>query len=272
MNTLGTDYIDVGFLHFVSPNEYSLVFEPGKIMDVAEELRQSGIIRNIALSTHDPFFSVKIIEEYDIDVLMIQVNLVGHTRPGMNELLRLCVERNVGLVAMKPYAGGRLLQPNRTVYLKESSAGRKGGRKKMPKQITPLQCIHYVLSQPGVSTVVPGAGSAKEIEEVLEYSDMEKTGLDFAPLLEFFHEYQDGQCVYCNHCLPCPADINIGEMLRFFDMYGDENTEQARKQYETFEQPASACIECGKCEERCPFSVPVISFMNRIKERFPRVE
>ena len=141
----------------------------------------------------------------------------------------------------------------------------------MPKQITPLQCIHYVLSQPGVSTVVPGAGSAKEIEEVLEYSDMEKTGLDFAPLLEFFHEYTDGECVYCNHCLPCPAEINIGEMLRFFDMYGDENTDQARKKYETFEQPASACIECGKCEERCPFSVPVISYMNRIKERFARV-
>lgn len=268
LETLDTPYIDVGFLHFVSPNEYEQVFEPGKIMDIALEYRQRGIIRHIAMSTHDPFFSMKIINEYDIDVLMIQVNVLGHTRPGMNELLKLCIEKDVGLVAMKPYAGGRLLRANKTVYLKESSVGRKGGKKKMPKEITPLQCLHYVLSQPAVSTVVPGPSSAEEIREVLGYSEMEKDSLDFAPLLEFFNEYQNGACVYCNHCLPCPADINIGEMLRFFDSYGDSADGEARNTYKTLEQPASACIECGNCEERCPFSVPVISLMRRIRDEF----
>jgi predicted aldo/keto reductase-like oxidoreductase len=61
-----------------------------------------------------------------IGVLMFLVNLYDHHRdPARAALLETCVEHQVGVVAMKPYHGGRLL----------STVGRSTG-------ITPTQCLH----------------------------------------------------------------------------------------------------------------------------------
>ena len=76
-----------------------------------------------------------------------------------------------------------------------------------------------------------------------------------------------GKCVYCNHCEPCPAGIDIGAVNKFCDLarIGDE---MAREHYLVLEKNASDCISCGHCNSRCPFSVDQMSRMQEIKEFF----
>ena len=65
------------------------------------------------------------------------------------------------------------------------------------------------------------------------------------------------RCTYCDHCLPCPEGIRIGDLLRAADM-GDRRAAGVDTG-----SPASACTACGLCEKRCPFEVPVIT---RVRE------
>jgi hypothetical protein len=66
-----------------------------------------------------------------------------------------------------------------------------------------------------------------------------------------------GQCIYCNHCLPCPADIDIGRTIHLFDQAQAGFTPQMRAEYAALPARASDCTECGVCMERCPYEVDV---------------
>jgi len=114
----------------------------------------------------------------------------------------------------------------------------------------------------------------------LEASDEEK---DFSSIITEFQEDLKGNCVYCNHCLPCPVGIDIGRIIQMVDkaMYnisddlkGDYKTlrkkinfyypgriRTSRSQFKGLSIKASECVECGVCMERCPFDVDVISKM-----------
>ncbi|MBR4485123.1 MAG: 4Fe-4S dicluster domain-containing protein, partial [Erysipelotrichaceae bacterium] len=72
-------------------------------------------------------------------------------------------------------------------------------------------------------------------------------------------------CVYCNHCKPCPAGIDIGLVNKYYDlaMAGDR---MAVEHYKTLEINADACIGCGHCDSRCPFNVKQSEKMQEIKE------
>ena len=80
-----------------------------------------------------------------------------------------------------------------------------------------------------------------------------------------------GHCLYCNHCLPCPAGINIGQvnkLLHSLDGETPANWTAAHAQYAALPVKASACIRCGQCEARCPFDVPVRNAMDQAVQAF----
>jgi predicted aldo/keto reductase-like oxidoreductase len=70
-------------------------------------------------------------------------------------------------------------------------------------------------------------------------------------------------CMYCNHCLPCPVGIDIAATTRIADTAGYETNANIASEYEALSVKASDCTECGVCLERCPFGVDVIANMNR---------
>jgi ferredoxin len=70
-----------------------------------------------------------------------------------------------------------------------------------------------------------------------------------------------GVCVYCNHCLPCVAGINIGGVLRLAAAAQVDAPEALLEEYRRLPVKASACTQCGACAERCPFGVDVIKRM-----------
>lgn len=101
--------------------------------------------------------------------------------------------------------------------------------------------------------------------------------LDYSQILERCQEDLRGNCVYCNHCLPCPVGINIGQVIRRLDSilrrsakdgsswdasyYSPERIQLGRNK--DFTSAPSNCTECEVCVKRCPFEVDIISKMRQ---------
>ncbi len=237
LRRLRTDYVDVLFLHNCDePDDYEVVIT--QHFELADRFRRQGKARFIGFSGHTPAVALRAVTSGLVEVLMSQVHLLEHNREGREPLLDACVERDLGLVAMKPYAGGKLLRDQ------ASSA------------VRPVSCLAYALAQRGVTTVVPGAQDQTELREALSYLEATDSQRDFAPALRDLGAADEGSsCVYCNHCLPCPVGLDIGGVTRLFDMARRGGLDAAREAYARLDVGASECVNCGDCADRCPWSV-----------------
>ncbi len=251
LSRLHTDFVDIAFLQFVSKGRnFRKVMDPGGLLDLALRLQQDGKAGLIGVSGHDVSVALKAARHGRIDILMFPINLTTDSLLRERNLLNACVSEKVGLVAMKPFAGGRLLQ------LSDS------------RSVTPVQCVNYALSQTGVSTVIPGVKSVLELEEALQFFDATDEEKDFSSIIADLQQYSRGECVYCNHCLPCPMVINIGETMRLLDTARRGISPNLQTSYDALSAKASLCTECGACSERCPFEVDVVSKIRQVIELF----
>jgi len=84
---------------------------------------------------------------------------------------------------------------------------------------------------------------------------------DFSSALAEFGEFQAGECVYCNHCLPCPAGIDIGAVMRLLSRARARPSRALRDEYDALPANGADCTHCGACVSRCPFGVDPTSGM-----------
>jgi len=270
-----TGYADVLFLHNCdSPSDYAAVMDPHGLVGLAKRFQKEGKARFIGFSTHTVSTALKAVASPHIDVLMFPISAAGNAVPGRKALFAACAARNIGLVAMKPYAGGKLLSGARTLELERWHLGGKPARltksahaERLLARITPVRCLSYVLAQPGVSTVVPGCKNKRELAAALRYFGAPPAERDFSSLVSRYKTHVKGQCVYCNHCLPCPSKIDIGATIRALESArgvrpGGRQGAPSGRRRERGVNP-TACIECGACVRRCPFGVDVIAAMRK---------
>jgi len=269
-----TDHVDILLLHNSdSQEDYDNLMKPGGLLEMATRFQREGKVRFIGFSGHNTVTSRQAVESGTIDVLLFPINLANHALPGRKELLDTCITHRVGLVIMKPFAGGNLLSEENLIKVADMQMGRRelpGARMRFTKSnmITPVQCLSYILAQEAVSTVIPGCASVEQLEASLEYFKATEAQKDYAPLLPDFEVFETGQCVYCNHCLPCPSEIDIGLATRLMKKAEQELTPELQKQYDEMSAKASDCIQCGDCMERCPFAVDVIANMEQAVAAF----
>jgi predicted aldo/keto reductase-like oxidoreductase len=241
--------------------DYEKAVNPGGPIDLARRLHQEGKARAIGISAHSVEIAAKAVESGHFDVLMFPIHMAANAVPGRRDLLKACASHDVGLVAMKPFAGGKLLSRQRTVRVAKYQMGGEALKLKKTQPITPVQCLSYVLAQVGVSTVVPGCANLEELSAALAYLEATEEERDFSPLLADFQQYVPGECVYCNHCLPCPSAIDIGHTIRLLDLAQQHLTGELQAAYDSLDAKASDCVECSDCVERCPFGVDPMAKM-----------
>ena len=271
-----TDYIDLGMIHFVDREDDWEEVLNGGLMDYAIQLKQSGAIRHIGLSTHSAKIARAAVEHGVVEVLLFSLNpgydllpseencgLCDENAPvlrGMDreraELYRLCKERGVGINVMKCFGGGRLLDATRSPF---------------GVALTPVQCIHYCLTRPAVGSVMIGFDNADQVPASMAYLTATAEERDYAPVLAASPRMTYyGQCTYCGHCQPCPAGLDIAMINKLYDLATAHATPPATvcEHYNALQTKASACLHCGKCETRCPFHVRVSDRMSKIAEFF----
>jgi len=278
LSRLKTDYVDALMLHFVEkPGDYETVFHPEGLLGLARKFKKEGKARFIGVSSHNVPVALRTVNSGHIDVLMFPINPAFDTLLGDMEidgplkdilyrqsavannestskrkaLYHACAVRNVGIVAMKPYAAGVLFRENPSSIV-----------------LTPVQCLNYALSQPAVCTVVPGCKNAEEMKAALAFLEAKDEEKDYSAINANAMWKLKGSCMYCNHCLPCLVGIDIGTTIRITDTAGYEINDNIVSEYEALSVKASACTECGVCVERCPFGVDVIANMNRAMDIF----
>jgi len=278
LRCLNTDYIDFGMLFFAdSEKDFSDIFE-GDSLPYALELKKKGYIRAIGASSHNPVTARKVVETGLVDLLMFSINPAFDMVPASTDVLdylgeaamdfeknldpdraalyRLCEQRGVAITVMKTLGAGKLISSKFSPFGK-------------PLSVT--QCIHYALTRPAVVSALLGCSTREQVLEAVSYLNAGEAERDYTSLIKNHQGSLVGSCVYCNHCLPCPSVINIASVNKFLDIaLLDENNvpPSVTSHYRALEHRASECIACGKCEERCPFSVPVIQKMNKAASLF----
>jgi hypothetical protein len=270
-------YIDLGMMFFVdSEDDFKKVFET-KYIDYVLGLKREGHIRAIGASSHNPGTAAKIVESGVVELLMFSVNPafdmlpVDMTIEDMLEkkdygeelnmetararLYRLCESRGVAVTTMKTLGAGKLLAREFTPFA---------------QPLTVPQCIHYALTRPAVVSALIGCSSGREVREAARYLDAGDEQKDFSRVIASRKSAAHAQCLYCNHCLPCPVGIDIAALTRLMDAASldGQPSERMRAQYGALAHAASACIFCGHCEKRCPFGVAVMENMSRAMRLF----
>jgi len=268
LEIMDVDYVDIGLVHFVmSEKQYKQCCQENGVFDLANQLKNDGKIRYIGMSTHDTNVAIQAAEQKTVDMVMFQVNMANNLMEDRNRALSVCKEKGLGIVAMKPFAGGRLLMEG-SVSIAGYQRGGKGTKKTIKNPITPIKCLHYVLSQPGLNVVLPGVKNVSELDQILAYLVATPEEKDYSEVLKSFKEYKEGHCVFCDHCSPCPQGIDIGEVFRYYYMASIGDVSKIRSDYSKLTKKASDCIQCNVCILRCPFNVPILENMEKAIKLF----
>jgi predicted aldo/keto reductase-like oxidoreductase len=265
-------YIDFGMLFFVDSNEdYKQVFE-SEVVAYAQKLKQNGDIGHIGFSSHNPVTAMKVIETGLVEVMMFSINpafdmlpeeqyvfdhfdsgfgaeLFRGIDPTRAALYKLCAQRQIGITVMKPFGAGKLLSAEHTPYA---------------KPLTVLQCVHYALSRPAVTSVLPGCQTADQMNDVLRYLTASDEDKDYAEIIHDVRNDFQGNCVYCSHCQPCPAELDIATINNSLDLARLDRHQvppSIRSHDDSLAHKADECTACGACETRCPFNVEIIAGM-----------
>jgi predicted aldo/keto reductase-like oxidoreductase len=267
---LETEYVDVLLLHNLNAaNDWDRASRSG-FLDLAGRLRDEGRARFLGISGHYHGIMESAVESGLVDLIMLPVNLFNHAMAGRSDLLDLCARQEIGVVAMKPFGGGRLLNKRGTVRVPKYQTSGTTFQVKIASEVTPAQCLSYVLAQRGVSVALPGVKNEEELAAALHTLEASEAERDFSGLLAHFGRYVEGECTYCNHCLPCPVVIDIGQVCRLLDLAGSGPTASLSAAYAALPVKASICTECGACTKRCPFGVDVIPRIHQAVEVFER--
>ena len=261
LEQLHTDYIDYGFIHCQDEQADWETYRQNGVYDYILALQRQGVVRHIGLSSHTPSVIQRILDEAPVDMLMFSVNPAYDYQQGeyangsvdeRSAVYNRCEREGIGISVMKPFSGGQLLDAAHSPF---------------GQALTRDQCIRYALDKPGVLTVLPGARNTEDVERLLAYETQPEEALDYAVIGTFAPPEANGKCVYCNHCKPCPAGLDVGLINKYYDLAraGDG---LAAQHYLTLGKTAAQCVGCGHCDARCPFHVKQSARMSEIKAYF----
>jgi predicted aldo/keto reductase-like oxidoreductase len=229
---LGTDYIDLYQFHGVSDfKNLDMVLEPNGPMAVAQEAKKAGMVRHIGITSHSMDVAKKAVQSDLFETIMFPFNFI--TDEAAEELLPLARKHDVGFIAMKPMAGGMV--DNATIAFK------------------------YLFQFPDV-VPIPGIEKIREIEEIVGIlkKSPKMTAAELREMQRLRQELGARFCHRCDYCQPCAVEIPISTVLssrsfakrlppeRFFSGWIGAGIDRAAE-----------CTECGDCETRCPYHLPI---------------
>jgi len=249
LKRLGTDYIDLYQFHGVNdmPTLEKILDPENGLYQVFENAKKAGKIRHIGITSHQMDIAKAIVKSDRFETIMFPFNFI--TSEPADELLPLCREHNVGFIVMKPMAGGML--ENATVAFK------------------------YLLQFPDI-VIIPGIQKVQEIEEIVRiYSGSHKmTAAERKKMQQMREELGTRFCRRCDYCQPCTQQIPISMIMTFptfvkrlppdWYLKGGFIPDAMAK--------AASCTECGECEARCPFRLPIREMLKESYNLYEQVK
>lgn len=242
LRNLCTDYIDLYQIHNPSPEDFLNVQQPGGALEALLEARDAGKIGHIGITLHTAELFEKALELDWVETIMFPYNLVETQGEA---LIAQCAQRNIGFIDMKPLAGGAIDD----VAL----------------------ALRFIAANPNVTLLIPGMAKVSEVQQNFDaicdtnpISDQEQARIE-----KIRNALGTQFCRRCNYCAPCATGINIYAQFLFEGYYTRYNLKEwATERYHAQAKNASDCIECGICESRCPYNLPIRDMMKRVVKTF----
>ena len=243
LELLRTDYVDIYQFHCADR-----CFRPGDGTGMYEcmlEAKAAGKIRHIGVSAHRIWTAVECAESGLYEALQYPFSYLSSQQE--LDLIRLCEERNVGVLAMKGMAGGLITRSD--------------------------AAMAFVSQFPHVMPIW-GIQREKELDEWLSY--MEETpemAEETAALIEQEKQELTGEfCRSCGYCMPCPAGIMIHQCARMsllLRRMPSQNWLTPQMQAEM--KKTEECLHCGQCMEKCPYGLNTPELLKKNYEDYQRV-
>ncbi len=162
---------------------------------------------------------------------------------------------------MEPLRGGQLVnQLPKEVYLEFANANQKR---------TPVEwSLKWLWNHSEILTVLSGMNSKEMIKENIEIADRseanqltEENHEMFGKIKKILWQKMKVPCTGCNYCMPCPVNVDIPTCFSCYNDLATVGKLSAIKKYlmqtslKTEASNASLCIECRKCEKKCPQNI-----------------
>lgn len=242
LKNLCTDYIDLYQIHNVKDMDiYNKVVSVGGAYEALVEAKKSGKIKHIGITAHSPDALEKAIESGMFETIMFPYNIIETQAEG---LFKRACELNIGVIAMKPMAGGAI---------------RNGDL-----------AIRFILQNKSITTVIPGMADVKEVEEnalAVEKGALSQKEIELCKKIST--EIGQVFCRRCGYCAPCPQGIDIPFcfiLKAYYDNY--DLKDWALSRYKEMKAHPKDCRECGICEGRCPYSLPIRKMLKDVVKTF----
>lgn len=241
LKKLRTDMIDIYQLHNVRTEEdYNRVMGEDGALKALKEAKKEGLIREIGITSHDLNILNKAIKTDEFSTIQFPYNPV---ETQAEELFAKAKDLNIGVIVMKPVAGGAI----RNVDLS----------------------LRFIVENSNISTVIPGMNDVEHIKENSEIGNNIRplTEDERRVILNEAKELGTEFCRRCGYCAPCSQGIDIPVQFILEGYYTRYNLKDwAKERYSSLEKNAGDCIECGLCETRCPYDLPIMDMLKRVKD------
>lgn len=243
LKNLKTDYIDLYQLHFIKDMDvYNQVMAEDGAYRALVEAKEEGKIGHIGITAHMKEVLEVAIETDKFDTIQFPYNPIE--KQGV-KLFERANELNLGVIIMKPVAGG---------------AFEKGELS-----------IKYILNNKNVSAVIPGMESVDLVIRNAEIgrNDFTLTNEETAEINDIVESLGETFCRRCGYCEPCPEGIVIsGQFLMEGYLLRYDLKDWAKERYAGFAKNASDCTECGICEPKCPYDLPIRKMLKKVVKSF----
>ena len=242
LKNLRTNYIDLYQVHNPTAEDLQQVMAPGGALEALFDAKAAGKIGHIGVTLHSVDLFKEAVNYEWAETIMFPYNLVENQG---EKYIRICAERNIGVIAMKPLAGGAI--DDATLALR------------------------FIAANPDVTVAIPGMAKIEELEQNdLAMSDTSALRPEELERIQKIRDTLGTQfCRRCNYCAPCSAGISIYSMFLMEGYYNRYDLQDwATARYMAMDKTASDCIGCGACEDRCPYNLPIRKMLKKVEKLF----
>lgn len=231
LRMLQTDTIDLYQLHQVSKEQdWEQITGPRGALEAAQKAKQDGRIRYIGVTSHSLPMAIKMVKTGLFATIQFPFNFIEDA--AQHELHAEARRRGVGILAMKPFAGGVI--DNAAV------------------------AFNFLRNHPDVLPI-PGFDAVEQVDEIVDLYRQPNvtTEDDVAKMDRYRAELGKQFCRRCEYCQPCEQGVGITMAMGYPVVVARMGPKVAASFCGPSMESVQNCTGCGECVTRCPYELPI---------------